>query len=73
MFHSSNLGVALLVMVVMVLPLGGNGQEASFFAKNPSTLFPNNQLGTPFINVSKNVGGAYIKELGKNFSLTLAG
>ena len=71
MFHSSsNLGVVFLVMIVAILPLGGNGQEVSFFAKQPSTLFTFFP-GTPFKNVSKNIGKGYNQENGKNICLFL--
>ena len=70
MFHSSsNLGVVFLVMVVAILPMGGNGQEVSFLAKQPSTLFTFFPW-TPFKNVSKNIGNGYNQENGKNMFLS---
>ena len=56
--------MALLVMVALVLPSGGNGQEVSFMAKNPTPLFTF-RGGTKFSNVTKNIGNGYFPEDGK--------
>ena len=61
---SSNLGAALLVIVATVLPSGGNGQDVSFMAKNPTSLITF-RGGTKFSNVKKNIGNGYFPEDGK--------
>ena len=61
---SSNLEVALLVMVAVLLPSGGNGQEVSLMAKNPTSRFTF-RGGTKFTNVTRNIGNGYFPEDGK--------